>query len=331
MLRYYLGVLPAALARKPWPHPAIPGKYNALQRGAYFTMPLLGALVVLSGWAMHKPAMLPWLERLFGTYDVARVVHFSCMAILGSFMVPHVILVAADGGDTFRSMVTGWSTRLRGAPHGGREEARAPAVTRRAARHRDPACGRGRRRAPGEHVRRQAGRARLALAAQLPPVRRRRPGHGGDRLVGAARADEAGVAPGGARSPRHARGARGAHARAARGHAGSRAHVRRRRRRGALLEEPTRADVRPRGLQAAAEQLPRAHARPRIPLGLAVEPVRARLRSDREPPDRHAHVALRPARHEHAARLRGGLESRRRRGRGPPRRPARGDVTPALH
>jgi thiosulfate reductase cytochrome b subunit len=118
MLRYYLGVMPAALARKPWPHPAIPGKYNALQRGAYFTMPLLGALVVLSGWAMHKPAMLPWLERLFGTYDVARVVHFSCMAILGSFMVPHVILVAADGWDTFRSMVTGWSTRLKGAPHG---------------------------------------------------------------------------------------------------------------------------------------------------------------------------------------------------------------------
>ena len=118
MIRYYLGVLPAALARQPWPHPAIPGKYNALQRGAYFAMPLLGALVVASGWAMHHPATLPWLERLFGTYDIARVVHFSCMAILGSFMVPHVILVAADGWDTFRSMVTGWSTRLKDTHHG---------------------------------------------------------------------------------------------------------------------------------------------------------------------------------------------------------------------
>jgi thiosulfate reductase cytochrome b subunit len=118
MIRFYLGVLPAAIARRPWPHPPIPGKYNALQRGAYFTMPLLGFLVVASGWAMHHPAMLGWLEPLFITYDGARIVHFLCMAILGAFLVPHVILVAADGWDTFRSMVTGWSTRLKGAVHG---------------------------------------------------------------------------------------------------------------------------------------------------------------------------------------------------------------------
>ena len=117
MIRFYLGALPAALARKPWPHPVIAGKYNALQRGAYFTMPLVGLLVVLSGWAMHHPATLGPLERLFINYDIARIVHFACMAVLGSFMLPHVILVAADGFDTFRSMVTGWSTRLKGATH----------------------------------------------------------------------------------------------------------------------------------------------------------------------------------------------------------------------
>ncbi len=117
MIRFYLGALPAALARRPHPHPVIAGKYNALQRGAYFTMPLLGLLVVLSGWAMHHVATLGALERLFGNYDNARVVHFACMAVLGSFMVPHVVLVAADGFDTFRSMVTGWSTRLKGAGH----------------------------------------------------------------------------------------------------------------------------------------------------------------------------------------------------------------------
>ena len=117
MIRFYLGALPAALARKPWPHPVIAGKYNALQRGAYFTMPLVGLLVVLSGWAMHHPATLGPLELLFGSYDIARIVHFACMAVLGSFMLPHVILVAADGFDTFRSMITGWSTRLKGATH----------------------------------------------------------------------------------------------------------------------------------------------------------------------------------------------------------------------
>jgi len=113
MIRYYLGVIPHALSRKPWPHPPVRSKYNALQRAAYFTMPIAGALIVLSGWAMHKPSQLGWLERMFVSYDGARIVHFACMFVLGSFVVPHVILVIADGFDTFRSMITGWSTRVR--------------------------------------------------------------------------------------------------------------------------------------------------------------------------------------------------------------------------
>ena len=119
MIRFYLGVVPMAMLRRPWPHPEVSGKYNALQRGAYFTMPLAGVLVVLSGWAMHKPAQLGWLERLFGNYDGARVVHFACMLLLAAFIVPHVALVAADGWDTFRSMVVGWSLRVKGDRHGG--------------------------------------------------------------------------------------------------------------------------------------------------------------------------------------------------------------------
>jgi len=113
MVRFYLGVVPMALLRRPWPHPVVRTRYNALQRAAYFTVPLAGALAVLSGWAMHKPVQLAWLERLFGSYDGARVVHFVCMVVLATFIVPHVVLVIADGWDTFRSMVVGWSTRVR--------------------------------------------------------------------------------------------------------------------------------------------------------------------------------------------------------------------------
>jgi len=113
MLRYYLGVLPMALRRRPWPHPPVASKYNALQRAGYLSMPLFGALAALSGWAMHKPVQLGWLERAFVSYDGARVVHLACMVVLGSFVVPHVVLVIADGWDTFRSMVTGWSRRLK--------------------------------------------------------------------------------------------------------------------------------------------------------------------------------------------------------------------------
>jgi thiosulfate reductase cytochrome b subunit len=80
-------------------------------------MPLLGVLAIGSGWAMHKPVQLKWLERLFINYEGARVIHFWTMVAFASFLIPHVVLVIADGWDTFQSMVTGWSHRV-GQGHG---------------------------------------------------------------------------------------------------------------------------------------------------------------------------------------------------------------------
>ncbi len=117
MIRFYLGVVPMAIRRRPWPHPQVRSKYNALQRAAYVSVLVAGALAVLSGWAMHKPVQLGWLERLFVSYDGARIVHFACTIVLGAFIVPHVALVIADGWDTFRSMVVGWSARVKAAGH----------------------------------------------------------------------------------------------------------------------------------------------------------------------------------------------------------------------
>ncbi len=114
MIRYYLGLPLARLRRKPWPHPHITTKYNALQRSAYFSMPIFGLLAVASGWAIHKPQQLGWLQGLFGGYDWARWWHFWIMWVFVAFVIPHVILVIADGWDTFRSMVTGWSKRVSG-------------------------------------------------------------------------------------------------------------------------------------------------------------------------------------------------------------------------
>ena len=51
-------------------------------------------------------------------YNGARVVHFWVMCALAAFVVPHVVLVIADGWDTFRSMVTGWSARQAKDGHG---------------------------------------------------------------------------------------------------------------------------------------------------------------------------------------------------------------------
>jgi thiosulfate reductase cytochrome b subunit len=55
---------------------------------------------------------LHWLAALFGGFDAARGWHFWLMWLFIFFVVPHVILVFADGWDTLRSMIVGWSTEV---------------------------------------------------------------------------------------------------------------------------------------------------------------------------------------------------------------------------
>jgi thiosulfate reductase cytochrome b subunit len=113
MVRYYLGVPFAKITHREWLHPGFNTKYNALQRAAYFSIPLAGLLSVTTGWAIHKPMQLHWVAALFGGFDAARVWHFWLMWFFIFFLVPHVILVFADGWDTLRSMIVGWSTRVK--------------------------------------------------------------------------------------------------------------------------------------------------------------------------------------------------------------------------
>jgi thiosulfate reductase cytochrome b subunit len=113
MLRYYLGVPFARLTRRQWLHPGFHTKYNALQRAAYFSVPLAGCLSVASGWAIHKPMQFQLVAAIFGGFDAARVWHFWLMWVFILFVVPHVILVFADGWDTLRCMIVGWSARVK--------------------------------------------------------------------------------------------------------------------------------------------------------------------------------------------------------------------------
>jgi thiosulfate reductase cytochrome b subunit len=52
------------------------------------------------------------LAAIFGGFDAARVWHFWLMWVFILFVVPHVILVFADGWDTLRGMITGCSGRI---------------------------------------------------------------------------------------------------------------------------------------------------------------------------------------------------------------------------
>jgi thiosulfate reductase cytochrome b subunit len=113
MMRYYIGLPIAVALRHTWLHPRFTSKYNALQRLAYFSIPVAGCLSVATGWAIHKPMQLHLLAAIFGGYDLARVWHFWLMWLFILFVVPHVILVFSDGWDTLRSMIVGWSMRVK--------------------------------------------------------------------------------------------------------------------------------------------------------------------------------------------------------------------------
>src|ERR1700732_1538645 len=112
MFRYYIGFALDKLETRQWPHPSFNTNYNALQLAAYFSVPFAGCLSVATGWAIHKPMQLHWLAAIFGGYNAARVWHFWLLWIYVLFLVPHLILVFADGWDTLRSMIVGWSRRV---------------------------------------------------------------------------------------------------------------------------------------------------------------------------------------------------------------------------
>jgi thiosulfate reductase cytochrome b subunit len=84
------------------------GKHNALQKAAYFAMPIVAAIIVLSGIALWKPVQLHWLTVLFGGYVWARYTHFVAMVLLVLLVLGHVFMVFAVDPYSLRSMVTGW-------------------------------------------------------------------------------------------------------------------------------------------------------------------------------------------------------------------------------
>ena len=83
-------------------------KYNAAQQVSYSAIILMGALSLVSGLAIYKPAQLWWLTALFGGYEGARLVHFVLTIGYLLFFVLHVAQVVRAGWNNFRGMVIGY-------------------------------------------------------------------------------------------------------------------------------------------------------------------------------------------------------------------------------
>lgn len=96
------------------------GKHNALQRLAYFSMPIVGIFAVLTGLAIWKPIQLSLLTALFGGYVWARYWHFWTMLLLVVLTIGHVFMVFTVDPYSIPAMITGhyrerWSPEARNA------------------------------------------------------------------------------------------------------------------------------------------------------------------------------------------------------------------------
>ncbi|HJU91006.1 MAG TPA: cytochrome b/b6 domain-containing protein [Gemmatimonadaceae bacterium] len=83
------------------------GKHNALQRLAYFSLPIIALVQVLTGIAIWKPVQLDWLAALFGGYVWARWWHFMAMVAFLILAIGHVFMVFAVDPYSIPAMITG--------------------------------------------------------------------------------------------------------------------------------------------------------------------------------------------------------------------------------
>ena len=98
MTRYYL--------RIDKEHPP-QGKHNALQKATYTFILLLGALAILTGFALWKPIQFSWLTTAFGGFQAARYWHFWTVWLFVGFTIVHVILVFTADPASLRAMISG--------------------------------------------------------------------------------------------------------------------------------------------------------------------------------------------------------------------------------
>src|ERR1700686_4807834 len=90
------------------PKPPQTGQYNPLQKLAYTSTVAFGALALLTGIVLYKPAQFSWVAFLFGGFLLARVWHFAAVCGFLAVIPGHLIMVVLHGLANFYSMLSGW-------------------------------------------------------------------------------------------------------------------------------------------------------------------------------------------------------------------------------
>ena len=90
------------------PKPLATGQYNSLQKLAYTSTIGFGALSLLTGIVLFKPAQFSWLAFLLGGFHLTRGWHFAAMCGFLAFIPGHLIMVLLHGWSNFYAMLSGW-------------------------------------------------------------------------------------------------------------------------------------------------------------------------------------------------------------------------------
>lgn len=90
------------------PKPPVTGQYNPLQKLAYTSTIFFGALSLLTGIVMYKPAQFSSLAWIFGGYHYARGFHFAALCGFLAFIPGHLVMVLIHGWSNFYAMLSGW-------------------------------------------------------------------------------------------------------------------------------------------------------------------------------------------------------------------------------
>lgn len=90
------------------PKPELVEVYNPLQKLAYTSALILGALSVVTGLVLYRPVQFSFLAVLMGGFHWARVWHFAVVVAFLAFIGGHLVTVLLHGWNNFVSMLSGW-------------------------------------------------------------------------------------------------------------------------------------------------------------------------------------------------------------------------------
>ena len=88
-------------------HPKISGKYNPMQKLAYFTLPIMAVIQAVTGFLLYWPTKFTGLINALGGLAAVRGFHYVMMWLFIAIIAVHIYLVFTEARSQFWLMFFG--------------------------------------------------------------------------------------------------------------------------------------------------------------------------------------------------------------------------------